>query len=242
MLYERDPKEEKRFYTLLREHLKKSDRKLDLKKFHVSDILAPRQWYWRNKNPKEITNDMIGFFLGGIAHHAMAEPILAGKSGEVEHEAVLSTDDGIVIVGHMDVYRKFPIEFKTSRKWTIPKEPAEHYVDQLVCYCALKKANRGKIAVFFLTPGRKWDGKSSTGPELAVWDITFTDEELEYASTMMKTAATYCVSAWEKEDHTLLPLCDDWKCGSKWKGKVKINCLWYEDCKPEGRYPESAIS
>lgn len=241
MIYARDAKEEKRFYTLLREDMKKSDRPLDLEKFHVSDILSPRQWYWRNKKPKDITNKMIGFFLGGIAHHAMAEPILAGKGGEVEHEAVLSVNDDVVVVGHMDVHRECPIEFKTSRKWTIPKEPAEHYVDQLVCYCALKGSNKGKVVVFFLTPGRKWDGKTPSGPELAVWDITFTDEELGYATEMMKTTAKDCIQSWDKEDHTLLPLCEDWKCGGKWKGQVNINCLWYQECKPEGRYPESMI-
>ncbi len=237
----RDTREEERFYSLLRQHLHKNDRNNGPKEFHVSDLLSPRKWYWKEHSPKEFTKKEVGFFLGGQAHHIIAEIILAGTEGKREHQATMVTPSGTTIIGTMDAQRKVPLEFKTSRKWTIPEDPADHYIDQLLSYCVLTSSASGKVVVFYLTPGRKWDGKSATGPEVAAWNIEFTKEELESGKDHLVNTSDLCIEARENETPDILPLCDDWMCGNKYKGKVQINCSHYEECQPMGRYPESMI-
>lgn len=238
----RDGEEEQRFYDGLAAYMQQTERVRQDKIYHVSDLLTPRQAYFKRVDPLPLTRAQLGYFLAGQAHHLIAEIILKRTDGKGEEKITLEISDH-QIIGTQDVFRDLPIEFKTSRKWTIDPEPAQHYTDQLLMYCAMNGVLEGKIVVFYLAPGRKADGSTSTVPELACWHVQFEQEEVDRAKLYLGCAAVDLTSALLSSDHSLLPLCEEWMCGSRnRKGEVKINCGWYEKCQPQGRYPSSRLS
>jgi hypothetical protein len=64
------------------------------------------------------------------------------------------------------------------------------------------------------------------------------------AKKWLGDTAINLTDALTRKDHTMLPLCEEWKCGCGARGKepAKVNCKWYEKCKPQGRYPASRLS
>ena len=55
---------EKRLYEVLREAFTRDTRD----GVHLTDLLNPRQTYWRQLDPQPITDAEIGFFSGGRGH------------------------------------------------------------------------------------------------------------------------------------------------------------------------------
>jgi hypothetical protein len=233
-------KAEDMFYERLQQHMAERERVYEEKIFHVSNILSPRQWYWKQLKPMPLQRKDIGFFLAGQAHHLIAEIIIAGDDGVREADLRMK-QDGITIVGHPDVLHDTPTEFKTSRKWSIPETPASHYIDQLLMYCVIRGVPSGKIVVFYLTPGRNWKGDKQSTPILKTWDVEFTEQELAEGKAYAFRMAKAMTEAKDTKNHTVLPLCEDWMCGSKQKDGVHINCPYYNDCQPEGRWPEKLL-
>jgi hypothetical protein len=238
----RDAEEEQRFYDGLAAYLQSTERERLDKTYHVSDLLSPRLAYFKRTDPKPLTRAQLGYFLAGQAHHIIAEIVLKGDDGVSEESITLEVGDHKVI-GTPDVMRNTPHEFKTNRRATIPKEPNQEYVDQLQMYCAMRGQNSGKIVVFFLCPKRRADNSKQTTPELAVWNVEFEEEELRQARKWLGDCALNLTKALKTNDHTALPLCEEWKCGWGARGKepAKINCEWYEQCQPQGRYPASRL-
>lgn len=222
---------EQEVYQKVRTYLESSGRT----GFHVSDLLEPRQAYWKRIMPKPLTKKEMGFFIGGQGHHAVVEAVL-GPAENREHKMVI-TVDGDDITGTADYTDKFMWEFKTSRKWKIPEEPPEQYVRQLQMYCAMDGILHGRIVIFYLTPGRKWDGKTATGPEFVCFEVTFTKKELAGALEYLRDMKRHLKDALEKKTHEGLPLCSqEWMCVYRdKKGTVEPNCQWYRECKPKGR-------
>jgi hypothetical protein len=96
----------------------------------------------------------------------------------------------------------------------------------------------GRLAVFFITPGRTWGGEEQTKPQVVVWTLTFTDAELAHTREWMRYQATSLEDAFSRDDHSRLPLCEAWLCKTKKKGRGYVQqCPYYESCRPEGRYP-----
>lgn len=246
MKIKRSDTREDKIYAQLIKYFKDRERESPLKtgEYHVSDLMNPRQAFFKYTDPQKITRKEIGFFLSGMAHHFVMQE---GMNGETEKELLFTVklkdkDSTVVqVIGHVDKYPDYPIELKSSRKWTIPEEPPEHYVDQLKAYCTMADLNVGEVVVFFYTPNRKWNGETATEPEIVVWEIKFGDDELHEAKKLLKRNTRKLHTALVNEDFSELPLCTDWLCGKKYRGKPTVNCKWYEDCKPEGRYPKKFL-
>ena len=63
------------------------------------------------------------------------------------------------------------------------KELSERYVDQVMAYCKMKNVRTAKIIVVHIVGGWK---ATNFMPRMKVWDITFTQDELDrHWSTMM---------------------------------------------------------
>lgn len=243
-------KAEKVIWEHLAKYLSEDKREYQPGRYHVSDLLNPRQTFFKVLDPKPIKQESLGYFTAGRAHHEILQKVLPGTP---EHRVEV-TVDGITIVGTIDLMLSYPVELKTSRKWTIPDTPEPHYVDQLKFYCALTGKLKGKIIVFYITPGRKFGGKgNSTTPEFRIWDIELTQEELDEVKVKMFEVAKNLdgVLASAKLNgplaqvsniHRALPLCQSFLCGGKYKGNAEVKCEWYEKCKPEGRYPKENLS
>ena len=248
MKYKKDQKARKLIYKRLAEFFEKRAREYKENTFHVSDLLNPRAAYFRYTDPKPLNEREIGFFVAGLAHHFVVESAILSAENPEEISLEYKTPHGIKIIATPDildynVFENTPIEIKTSRKWTIPEEPDAHYVDQLACYCAIWGVNEGRIAVFYITPGRKWDGSANTYPELVVWKIKFDDEELKEVKTHLEQAAFDLREALRISNPDILPICyPSWRCGSvDRKGKAEVNCKWYHKCRPPARYPENNL-
>lgn len=249
MQYAFDEKAEKLIYQRLREHFEKNNREYVSKTFHVSDLLTPRQAFFKYTDPKPLTTREIGFFTAGLAHHFVIETAIAKDDQYSEEPVTLKSKDGLTVIGRPDVktmvfYKGEPNEIKTSRKWSIPEEPDENYIKQLRAYCAMLNNPVGRLTVFYINPGRRWDGKTATEPDMKVWKITFNPLELKKERLALLAAARLLESAVRTKKHTALPLCTSWMCGSKGKTKKdepKISCKWYAECKPEGRFPASNL-
>lgn len=237
----RDEAAEDRFYADMADWLSKRDRERRPHQWHVSDLLAPRKAYWKITDPRPLTRDELGYFLAGRAHHEVMEAVAAGEHGQRE-TGVCILEPPTVVIGTPDVITPAhqPIEAKTSRKWTIDEYPEDRYLDQLACYCTAMQTTQGQLLVFYLTPGRDYSGKKVTKPRIVVWSVTFTEEELAQWRTYLVHVARSLDRALEQKDHTKLPLCESWQCKTKGKTKKKpyvVQCPYFDQCKPEGRWP-----
>jgi hypothetical protein len=197
---------------------------------HVSDVLDPRLWYWKNKKPLPLTDAQIGYFLSGeILHVGVQTKLGIVKEKKVLFGNVKGSIDLPSIEGH-------PGELKSSRKWTIPEVPEETYIDQLIYYCAADGSSTGYIWVFYFTPGRNWKHNKSTDPTFIMWRCEFTDKEIEQAKKRLTVLPKKMLKAEREGDHTILPLCHKWKCCADSKWGTEVRCPYWEDCKPKGRY------
>ena len=241
-----DKEAEKVIYDRLRDYFSTRERLYTKGVFHVSDLLNPKQAYYKYTDPKPLSEREIGFFVAGLAHHFVVESAVTKTDAPVETPINWSPCDGITIVGRPDIrdyvfFQGEPNEFKTSRKWTIPEDPEGNYVDQLGCYCALANCPTGRISVFYICPGRSWRGDSSTTPAVVVWKLKFSDAEIVGIKQRLADTANKLEQAIEEKKPEVLPSCTSWFCGSKNKGKTSVNCKWYHECQPAGRYPEKLL-
>lgn len=204
-------------------------------KWHVSDLLMPRWGYFtRVTADYRPSEEDIGFFANGTAWHEFIQKVLGPECAEQQGEFlnIIGTCDWL----DRGTGAKDLTEIKTSRKWTVPDDPEDHYVDQAGQYCVIFKKKKARIFVIYPVSGRKWDGSQSSSVEFRSWTVEFSDKDLEEIRADMAVMGGALDEALLKKDHTLLPTCPLWKCGRKWKKAFKI-CPFYEICKPEDRYP-----
>lgn len=207
-------------YNKLRNHLTHTREGI-----HVSDLINPLRAYFEKTNPSPLTEDEIGFFTAGRAHHELLQLIFPGQNVEVEDDIEWEG-----ILGHIDVVGdREPTEIKTSRAWYITEpeklwEENSSYIRQLSYYCAIKNSPYGKLIVFLLANRvRRDDGSNCMLPRLTVYRIKFHD--LEGIRDEMRKRRDLLKYALENKKPELLPPCPEWACKAGEHGcKYKSIC------------------
>ena len=209
--------------------------------WHVSDLMFPRYAIFSRITNHKPERDAIGFFFTGEAYHSFLQGVLGNANAEVRKEihGVLGTADffdGDTL-----------LEIKTSRKWTIPELPQDHYITQAGYYCAIFDKTAAKILVIFPTAGRKWDGSASSTVEAVCWEVRFSGQECEAIRASIKEEAAALDKAWKSKspfDIRSLNSCPSWKYGTverdaeKKEYFVNIRCPFtamcpHEECSKE---------
>jgi hypothetical protein len=202
-------------------------------KWHVSDLLFPRYGYFCRVDGHVPTDEEVGFFMTGEAYHRFIQDVLGKEMAEQQGEY-------LNIIGTCDWLDKDVTEIKTSRKWTVPKEPEDHYITQAGYYCVIFKRKRARILVIYPVAGRKWGGSQSSTVEIAAWTVEFSSADLEQIAQELEEIGGLLDKALKAKKHNGLPLCLLWKCGREWKKELKL-CPFYNICKPKNRYPEKKL-
>jgi len=200
--------------------------------FHLSGLLTPRREYWQRVDPKTLTDDELGYFIGGRGH----EDALGRFAGLVSAET--EEVDGIMFRPDFN-FLESPAEFKTRRRGLAEegREAAvyDSYLDQLRGYCALRRRSVGYLFVFSLLEGGTWSpgqGRTPTKPVIRSYKVIFSDEELEVTRAELARRRDALAHALEEKEHSPLPLCHAWQCGKRVKqaGSEPPVCL---TCKRE---------
>lgn len=183
----------------------KKDSKPPDGKWHVYDLLFPRQTVAKKLLGYEVTREDIGFFFLGKALHTEVQRVLGVEKSEVqgEHKA-------LGVVGTMDYKGKDAIEIKSSRKWTLPTAPECHYVRQAGYYSVVHNLDVVKILVVYPTSGRTWKGKKSSTVEFRAWDIVFTPKDKKMIEYDMKRTIEEINKALKTKKYDNLPPAPDW--------------------------------
>lgn len=208
-------------------------------KWHVSDLLFPRYAVMDRLYGRTPSRDDIGFFFTGEAYHEFLQKLLGKQDAEVRGEI-------LDVLGTADYFDgNVLLEIKTSRKWTIPETPQEHYVEQVGYYCAIFGKIEARILIIFPTAGRKWDGSSSSTVEVRTWKLTFTDAEIADIKAKMASRVVDLNTALAAKNVSGLPACPDFKYGTIERDSekkiyfLKIRCPYanagYCDCGEEMR-------
>lgn len=211
-------------------HIMNNRRELD-DKYHVSDLLAPRFAYYSITNGRLMRSEDVDMFIPGVAFHELLQKALgqdyAEETKEIEN-----------IVGTLDLVKPYLVEIKTSRKYTIPEYPEEHYLKQLKYYMVLAEEKVGYIVVVYFVAGRNPWKKKASKLEIVAWEVTMTAEELNDNYNEMLDIRDCLDGSIKERNPNTLPLCEMWRCLSVYKGEITDQCPYYGICKPEGRWPE----
>ena len=197
--------------------------------WHVSDLMFPRYAVLSRIYGREPTREDVGFFFTGEAYHEFLQKLLGKKDAEVR-----GTLHGVT--GTADYFDGTNLlEIKTSRKWTIPEFPQEHYVEQAGYYCAIFNKSLARIVVIFPTAGRTWGGANASTVEVRTWSVEFSDEELIGLRRMMETKVVFLEDAFKNKEVRNLSPCPSWKYGSverdseKKEYFIKVRCPFAQE-------------
>jgi hypothetical protein len=204
--------------------------------WHVSDLMYPRYAIFSRITNHKPERDAIGFFFTGEAYHHFLQGVLGDANSEVRKEVhgVLGTAD------YFD--GDTLLEIKTSRKWTIPEDPQDNYIEQAGYYCAIFDKPSAKVLVIFPTAGRKWDGSASSTVEVVCWEVRFSGQEREKILTSIKEESDALDKAWKSKspfDIKALRSCPGWKYGTverdaeKKEYYVNVRCPFTAMCPHE---------
>lgn len=198
---------------------------------HLSDLLKPRQAFWGRTLPIPPTDSDVLYFLAGRGHEEVFAR-LAGvqvRATEVKHvpvpEFVAAEQRFEIGISYRPDFRWYglPTEFKTRRS-NLAKEGEEavqydNYLEQLKGYVALDgtPSRRGHLIVFSLLEGRSGDPLNPTHPELAVYDVEFSADEIVHMLQHLTDQRVAFELAVPAKDHKPLPLCPPWMCGKNRK-------------------------
>jgi hypothetical protein len=189
---------------------------------HLSDLLTPKQAYWKKVMPLPVTDKEIQYFVIGRGHEDATHRITG-----YEH---LPSRQWQGIWYSMDFFDGHPIEHKTRRGY-LAKEGEEakrydSYLNQVKGYCACEDATTAELWIWSLL--EKVDEYRSE-PVLACYDVHFTQQELqEERERLLQTRndLAYAIST-----HNPLPLpdCPEWMCAEKRTNMIKkpfcVTCL-----------------
>lgn len=234
MHIQQDPQITKILKDKLVNLVKANQRKPD-GKYHVSDLLNPRFAYFNQQmNYLDAQDDDVYMFLPGIAFHKIIQEAFGVEMAEKE----VALED---IVGTVDIMGVQFLEIKTSRKYTIPEAPDEHYVSQFEKYLAMAGRLSGHIVVIYFVAGRDASGSKPSALEIRSWKVTITPEEAREIKNNLLEARNQLNLAIKTKNPSILPLCWVFKCGNVYKDVVTRLCPFYSDCKPamgqDIRYP-----
>ena len=187
---------------------------------HVSYLLMPRKRYFAEVVPRKPTRREIGYFLAGRAHEEVVMVAThLGRRRKVtgswegigyEIDALATSGDG----------QETPTEFKTNRRPKVlePSEVLAEYelaIAQLGSYVAAKKDRGTGYLVEFHLKAQNEEERGDSEPRLVVYQIDWSDEELESIRMWMRLRRDMILEALAKRDHTILPQCPEWACGKE---------------------------
>ena len=206
-------------------------------RIHVSDLLDPRQGYWRRLDPKPLSDKLVTMFLIGKVLHAFVISAVEGVSADT-----LASDEGsryneeLDLVYSVDkVVKGIPRELKTTRTYYEPKtvQDLAMYCEQLLCYMVAENVPKGQLWLLLLNAKDPETGR--TAPVYRCYTVTVTEKDLALYKQAMAQTKTALTAALGANMHTALPLCRGFKCG-------ETECEWWEKCRPEGRYGQKRPS
>jgi len=222
----RDTEGEKKALQQIKDYLAKKPR--SDKGWHVSDLLDPRQSFWRKIKPLPTTDDQALYFSVGHGHHGILEAMLGPKKKDDRSDAGEFEKHGILFSPDLR-FKDGPLEIKTSRAMYIkadrenPAKVYEGYIKQLGSYNALMGMPKGKLLVLFLNAVKDGLEKWQKKPQLRLYKVAFEKAELKGITAWLLKRAKQLTAAVKKKKVDGLPLCADWKCR---------NCGWFQNCKP----------
>ncbi len=207
---------------------------------HASDLLDPRQYYWKRKHPLPLDDKSVMFFLIGRIQHEIEVQYRTGAKGEMDEgshyhkelgiwyspDGKLTLRDGSVI----------PEEYKTTRSKVDPRTLAAvknsygSYLEQLQVYMACMGVTKGSLKVLLIS--NQPEGETYTVPVIRVYRYEITDKFLQRIKKEIKSTVKLMNEAVKQDDHRKLPLCRYFKCS-------KSMCGWWDMCLPEGRHPDA---
>lgn len=199
---------------------------------HASDLLNPRQGYWKQLDPQPISDREVGLFLVGKVLHAF---VLAQDEGKASSVNLLVTDEGSTYNEELGIYyspdKKYGdkvVEFKTSRGQREPTSvrDIEVYLQQLVIYMAAENLTQGEVWVLYVNAK---DASGKTTPTFRVFKVALTGDELVALKLQIRQLRNDLADAIQARAHDSLPLCAAWLCHPE-------QCAWWSKCKPVGRY------
>lgn len=205
---------------------------------HASDLLYPRKAYWRKVQPLPPTDDEVCTWLAGRAHHYFLVKAVAHVDDS--QEASLYSED-LEIQFSPDLL-SLEGEFKTSRRWAVPKNEAEatvlagYYKDQCLTYAVALKIQHFTLYVLFLSVKNKQTGSNTAA--FKVYDLTFTEEEVAAKREELIQTRKLLLDAVAAKDCSQLPLCPEKFCyrlrGRGKNRKPEGLCPYFSQCKPLG--------
>lgn len=229
LVLSRDKREEKLLYEQTQAWLKKETRTPGI---HASSLLDPRIAYFKELHGDHTIEDKLAVtFLIGKVLHAFVLSAQAGATGtDWATDSGSKTSAELGIEYSIDRFKDgIPEELKTSRKPYEPKsvKDMDMYIEQVLIYMAAENSCVGKITVLFLSLK---DEKNQTTPGYRSYRVKISPEDLEAVKQYIKSTVRDLTLAVLEKRPDSLPLCRQFKCGPK-------NCKFWEECKPEGRYP-----
>jgi hypothetical protein len=212
---------------------------------HLSSLLNPRLTHFRKLDPRSLTDQEIGYFVGGRGHEDIISRLLGQDfelTAEEEIDGIHLRPDFVAITDRI-IPKGAHAEFKTRRS-NLPKTDElaqtvfQSYRDQIRGYMALKHQHEMYLIVLSLLEGKTKDPMSVSGPVLAVYRETMSENDLNVKSddilnrkTLLEIGAT-----------SVMPLCWEFLC-VKWdKGVLKDKCPYYAECKPYEMDPKRAVA
>ena len=177
---------------------------------HLSDLLSPRQAYWRKTVPMLPDTKEIIYWMSGRGHESAFLRIANFEHGESEQW------NGIWYTP--DILFNFPVEIKTTRRGYLPKEGEEaekykDYLKQVKGYSAVKDKQQAWLIVWYLS--LLDDEGNRTHPDFFAYRVEFTKEELEEERQRLLSTRDLLVKVLETHEFNLLEPCADWKCFKK---------------------------
>jgi len=202
---------------------------------HLSDLLSPKQAYWRKIKPLPPIKKEVIYWLSGQAHEAVFLYISNWKHGQAEEwEQIWFTPDSYISTPNV---KDLLTEMKTTRRGFLVKEGQEaekysHYLKQLRAYCAMKNRNRGMLFVWYLILMDK--NRRNTEPDYFCYEVTFTDKELKETKAELLKLRDDLLLALSNHNIEHLPECEPWMCYKERKSMV-VKPFCYTCNEGEGR-------
>lgn len=223
----RDEAGEKKALQQIKDYLAKKPR--SDKGWHVSDLLYPRQTFWRKIKPLPVTDDQALYFSLGHGHHGILEAMLGPKKKDERSDAGEFEKHGILFSPDLR-FKDGPLEIKTSRAMYIkadkedPEIVYEGYLKQLASYNALMDAPQGKLLVLFLNAVKDGLDKWKKKPQLRLYKVAFDAAERKKIVAWLLKRSKLLTAAVKSKKCATLALCPAWMC--------KNDCPYFKACKP----------
>ena len=210
LIISRDKRLEEEFNKTIRlKHEKQEDFNPTVK--HATDfVYCLRKAYFRLKNyPSDLPEGAEHILEVGKTHHLLYQVLRnAIKEYEVKYGE---------IVGHIDMFRGVPIEFKSTRKWAYDDPTVEtlnpNYIRQLGFYCLFSGIPEGKLVILPIIK-----------PRIICFHIKFTPEELKQFEKELKEENELLDKALKTDNIDLIPP----KPRYKWECEM---CAYRKYCK-----------